>query len=73
MSDDNTQRTLGRIEGKLDALALTMTSHASQDDVRFHDIAKKLETLQQSKWFNSGVAAAISSVVSIAVIWFKGH
>lgn len=71
--DNNVQRTLGRIEGKLDALAISMTAHSSQDDVRFHSIEKKLEALQQSRWFNSGVAAAVSGTVSVVLLWIRGH
>ena len=64
---------LGNIEGKLDALALTMNGHSVQDDIRFSSIEKKLEGLQQSKWFNSGVSATISSAVTVFVLWVKGH
>ena len=64
---------LGNIEGKLDALAITMTGHSVQDDLRFSSIEKKLESLQQGKWFNSGVAATVSSFVTVVVLWFRGH
>ena len=68
---------LGNIEGKLDALTTIMTSHSTQDDIRFANITTQLEDLKQTKWFNGGRASVISvlvsSVVSFAVLWFKGH
>ncbi len=74
---DEVQRSLGRIEGKLDALVSTMTSHATNDDVRFANITVQLEDLKQTKWFNGGrasaIAAGVSTAVSIAVLWLKGH
>ena len=68
---------LGNIEGKLDALTSILTSHSTQDDVRFASIAVQLEDLKQTKWFNGGrasaIAAFVSTAVSLAVLWFKGH
>jgi hypothetical protein len=68
---------LGNIEGKLDSLTHIMTSHSTQDDVRFANITVQLEDLKQTKWFNGGRASAISAIVSTAVslafLWFKGH
>ncbi len=68
---------LGNIEGKLDSLSLIMTSHSAQDDTRFANIALQLEDLKQTKWFNGGrasvISALVSTAVSLAVFWLKGH
>ncbi len=68
---------LGNIEGKLDSLAHIMTAHSTQDDVRFANITVQLEDLKQTKWFNGGRASAISALVStgvsLAILWLKGH
>ena len=64
---------LGNIEGKLDALAITMGGHSVQDDIRFSSIDKKLESLQQSKWMMTGGAGVLSSLVTMIILWFRGH
>ena len=64
---------LGNIEGKLDALAITMSGHSVQDDIRFSSIDKKLESLQQSKWMMTGGAGVLSSLVTMIILWFRGH
>jgi hypothetical protein len=67
------QRSLGRIEGKLDSISVALNGHFVDDNVRFGDLEKELRKLQQNKWFNSGFAAAIGSAFSVAVLWLRGH
>lgn len=64
---------LGNIEGKLDSLALIMTAHSAQDELRFSAIEKKLEPLQQSMWRNLGIATALSTMSAYVLLWLKGH
>jgi hypothetical protein len=68
---------LGNIEGKLDALTALMTGHELRDETRFASIDSQLEELQESKWFNNGrtsiISGAVSSAVTVAILWLKGH
>ena len=72
-NEGDIQRTLSRIEGKLDALGITMSGHSAQDDVRFANLEKELRGLQQSKWMLFGGAATVSSIMTSVLLWFRGH
>lgn len=53
------ERTLGRIEGKLDALLDNYAAHEKRDDDRFDHVSGRLGKLErwQSKVIGIGVAA----------------
>lgn len=67
MSDNNIERTLGNIEGKLDtALEYIKESQQSQN-VRLDNHGTRLGVLERSKAYVLGIAAATSAVVGIAL------
>lgn len=55
------QRSLGRVEGKLDA-ALTRMDARDQD---VEDLRKELRSVDRRQWWLSGVAAAIGALLGI--------
>ena len=75
--DDNTQRSLGRIEGKLDGLGEALRSHMEQDTRRFETVFTALgdhaEDINKAKgaqraliWAAGGVASAVSLIAGAA-------
>lgn len=71
---DNTERFLGQIDGKLDALVKTMTDHAETDSKQFKAVFDELRShaadinkAKGAKWAVLALSGAIASGVSIAV------
>ena len=67
---DEVQRSLGRIEGKLDSLADAMTAHFDKDEMEFGAIKRDINKINKKMFFGSGAIAAITSMVTL---WIKGH
>jgi len=75
--DDNTQRSLGRIEGKLDGIGEALRTHVEQDARRFEAVFSALENhaedINKAKgaksalvWAAGGVAGAVSLIAGAA-------
>ena len=79
MSDDliDISRALGRIEGKLDAVAVSQITHAKDDIAVQTSLANRLTALEQTKWtahgFSAGVGAVVSFVITGLGFIFYGH
>lgn len=59
--------TLGKIDGKLDALGDSLMSHTTTDAINFEKIDKRLERLETAKWKLAGAMAA--SVFAAELFW----
>lgn len=67
---DEIQRSLGRIEGKIDGLEQAIKQHFEDDKVNFGNIRKDIGNIQKKTWFGAGTVAAAASMVTL---WLKGH
>jgi hypothetical protein len=61
MSDD-IQRSLGRVEGKIDQLLDELGRHFADDTKQFQDIDNRLASVEKNVWYGSGVAAALTAI-----------
>lgn len=59
--NDDIQRSLGRIEGKLDLFLDSFSAHEVKDDRRFGDVSKRLGAMEkwQAKVIGIGLAAGV--------------
>jgi hypothetical protein len=58
MSEEPVQKTLGRIEGKIDSIGDRLTDHEG-----------RLRSLEGSRWKLMGIAAGVSAAASVAWKW----
>lgn len=65
------QRSLGRVEGKLDQIIAGITSHEQYDKDRFQEVHEQLDsinkrtaTVERKFWYATGAVAAITFIVS---------
>jgi septation ring formation regulator EzrA len=65
------QRSLGRVEGKLDQIISGMTEHEARDQIRFAEVAlqvkdleTQIESIKKKIWVWSGAIAVIAFVLS---------
>lgn len=71
LDNANIQRSLGRIEGKLDALGNNLVNHTKEDYYNFEALNKQIDTLQRLNWMALGIIAFLGISVPIAVAWIK--
>ena len=65
------QRSLGRIEGKLDSLSFNLTAHTADDHHNFSMINRQVATIQRMTWMALGVIAFLSISIPVAISYFK--
>lgn len=68
MSDDvllEIQRSLGRIEQKIDGNAAVLTAHAAHDEIVQQALFSRIETLQLGAAKQKGFVAALMSIGSV--------
>ena len=68
------QRSLGRLEGKLDQLIGSMTHHVERDEELFAALEKRLGSVEKKIWYGSGIAAVgtfILAKISFGLGFFK--
>lgn len=56
---DEVQRSLGRIEGKMDQALTWMRDHAADDKARFDDISKRLGSVEKKTWTTGGIISLV--------------
>lgn len=69
MTDDEIQRALGRIEGKLDAWAKRLDEHSEAGRL----VEARVSSLEQSRSWLVGGAAAVAAVVASIMQLFLGN
>jgi hypothetical protein len=62
---DDVQRSLGRIEGKLDGLLERLQEHTAEDAVNFKELRESIGTINAKIQFWSGGIALIVSAISV--------
>lgn len=60
------QRSLGRIEGKLDSLTGVVAVHVSDDNYNFKELKTRVSILEKKMWVFLGAIAMITSFPAIA-------
>lgn len=72
--DHEAQRLLGEVNGKLDTVLTLLRDHIQQDDTRFENIGKTLEShaadINQAKGAKAAIliiAGGLATAVSVAV------
>lgn len=65
---DDLNRSLGRVEGKIDQLLDELSRHFEDDKGKFQKIDTRLSTVEKNVWYGSGVAA---TVAALAGYFFK--
>ena len=77
MSDNENQRSLGRVEGTLDSITGElrnirefMTRHEHEDRAQFMEIRDDISKINKKVLFGSG---AVATLISVVGIWLKGH
>ena len=65
------QRSLGRIEGKLDSLTETLKAHTADDAVNFIHLEKQQYQLQRVLWMAVGVITFLGISIPTAISYFK--
>lgn len=58
------QRSLGRVEGKLDYLITRMTDHFEQDATSFNNLDKRIAGVEKKVWMFAGGFAIVGTLVS---------
>lgn len=67
---DEVQRTLGRVESKLDALVETMIRHLDDDKENFASVKGRVSKMEKKIYWFSGAWAAAGAIAAYLV---KGH
>jgi len=62
MAESEVQRSLGRIEGKIDGIASRLDAKDKLDIER----DRRIDSVQRRQWWLSGVAAAIGALLGIS-------
>ena len=78
MSEDNAsnnelQRGLGRIEGKLDAVIQGMTAHAREYERTKADTDKRVRHVELSQAKHTGIGATLGAVGGFVLNYFIFH
>jgi hypothetical protein len=63
MVEHEIQRSLGRLEGKLDSLILEIKQHFEDDKKNFSSIDTRVQKLEKKVWYASGFVAAIAFII----------
>lgn len=59
------QRSLGRVEGKLDALIDATTAHETRREERFNGVEQRIRKVEARQHWYSGAAAAIGALLGV--------
>lgn len=70
-SDAEIQRSLGRIEGKLDSLANTLTEHTRDDHFNFEQLKAETAELKKIIYKSLGVIMFLGVSIPAAIAYFK--
>lgn len=62
---DDVQRSLGRIEGKLDQMLANQLAHDEDDKKRFDNYSRRIGSLERSRAAVWGAVVAVKAVVAI--------
>jgi hypothetical protein len=63
MAGDEIQRSLGRLEGKLDILITEIKQHFEDDKKNFSSIDTRIQKVEKKIYYASGFVAAIAFII----------
>ena len=63
MGNDEIQRSLGRVEGKLDLLLTEIKQHFEDDKKNFSSIDTRIQKVEKKIYYASGFVAAIAFII----------
>ena len=69
--ENGIQRSLGRMEGKMDVLISTFANHAKEDSYSFEKISARLSVIEKIVYWFTGVGALFVAVVTFYLQWPK--
>lgn len=58
------QRSLGRLEGKVDLILEGIKEHEERDEARFENIEKRVALVERKIWYATGIGAALAFILS---------
>ena len=73
MASNNIQRTLGRIEEKIDNYARALDTHKIVADARDADVGRRLGSLERSRTYVYGATGTLSFLIATAVAAIFGY
>jgi hypothetical protein len=68
---DELQRSMGRVEGKLDSLLEAFSSAQEKTDKRFEGHDGRISAAEKKIWLASGAWAFVMATASYVVGWIK--
>lgn len=68
--DNEVQRSLGRVEGKVDQILSAINQHFEDDKINFSEIKERLNSAEKKIWLGQGGAAILGSLFAII---FRNH
>ncbi len=68
--ENGIQRSLGRMEGKVDVLISSFASHAKDDDIQFAKIDSRLTVMERIVYWFTGVGALFVLGVTVFLQWY---
>ena len=71
MEEFGIQRSLGRIEGKLDALVMTLAEHTKDDHYNFTEINRQLNQIRPIIYKALGIISFLGISIPTAIAYFK--
>ena len=72
VDDSDLHRALGRMEGKLDTLAMLMQDHVKKDTQDFAAVHERVNRLSAKQNYMLGAAAGVGAAVSAVIAFVKG-
>lgn len=69
MLDDSVERTLGRIEGKLDAVLAQAEQHETLDNTRFGEVFNRLGGMERWQAKVVGISLALGAIGGALIQW----
>ena len=63
MDDNEIQRSLGRVEGKLDLLLTEIKTHFEDDKTNFSSIDTRIQKVEKKIYYASGFVAALAFIL----------
>jgi len=70
---DEINRSIGRLEGKMDQLTSTVVAQMKTQDDRTTAHDGRIRTVENRQHWYAGVGYALGSVMGILLAWFKTH
>lgn len=71
VKDAEIQRSLGRIEGKLDVISSNLVEHTRDDHFNFEQMKSQISSMQKIIYKSLGVISFLAISIPVAIAYFK--